>query len=122
MSTKRLSVGKLQIYFDDHGAALFSDGMKRDRTAVETALSQDRDFIDRWLEVSEEKRPRHISEEEREFRAMLKRLGRGLKGSRYFEADFIKTIVQEVAQRLGGSSKLSAIQISESIEEAVSTL
>ena len=74
MSIKRLSIEHLQIYFDEHETALFSDRMKRDRAAAETALTEYRDFIYRWVDASEDKRPRYITEAERELRATLKRL------------------------------------------------
>jgi hypothetical protein len=53
VSAKRLSIGQLQIYFDEQGSALFADVVqKRDRAAIETALlAEYRDFIDRWLDA-----------------------------------------------------------------------
>lgn len=112
MSIKRLSNGQVQIYLDEQGTALFSDVVqKRDRAAVETALAKYRDFIDRWLEASEEKRPRHATEEEREFRATLKRFGQGLVRTRLFETEFVKKTIREVAKHIAQQSpNLSARQ------------
>jgi hypothetical protein len=123
MTTKRLSIGQLQIYFDDQKAALFSDGMRRDRAAVEVVLAEYRHFIDRWLDASEEMRPRMITAEERELRAVLTRLGRDLGRTGRFDAVFIKTVIQEVARYVGKQSPgLTEIQISETIEDITSAL
>ena len=122
MSTaKRLSIGQIQIYFDQQGAALFLDGQKRDRVAVETSLTESRDFIDRWLEASEETRPRHITKEERELRANLRHLARDL--SRTFPKDFVNMMVQEVAKLLGERSpNLSQARLAGSVEDVIFTL
>lgn len=90
---------------------------------METALVEYRDLIDRWLDASEQKGPRYITEEEREFRATLKRFGHGLLKTRMFQTNFIKTAIQEVAKHLAQqSSNLSPAQISESVEDVISTL
>ena len=123
--TRRLSVGELQIWIDEQGTAKFSDtAHKRDRVAVEAKLTEYRDFVERWLEVSEETRPRRIGEEEREFRAILRRFGQILANSGFFETDFIKAVIQEVAKNVAQplSSSLSPTQISESVDDVISTL
>lgn len=124
MTNNRLTVQGLQIFFGERGSALFFDhAHKRDRIAVETALREHRDFIDRWLDASESIRPRRISEEEDQFQATLKQLGRYLAKSRLFSPDFIKTVIEQVAETtaLQQSLNLSAIQISESVRDAIST-
>ena len=62
---KRLTVSGIQIYFDEQGRALF-DGRIKQRTAVQRELEEAREFIDRWIEASEEPRPRGISPGEEE--------------------------------------------------------
>jgi hypothetical protein len=123
MSIKRLSVGQLQLYFDDQGIALFSDATKRDRAAVETVLGEYQDFIDRWLESSEKERPRYITVEERELRGILKGLGQDLLRTRRFDSGYITTVIQEVAKHLGARfPTLTEAQISQSVDDVVSLL
>jgi len=123
MNVNRLTIAQLQIYFDDNGNPLFSDAMKRDSATIRTALSDYRDFIDRWLDACEDDRPRHITEEERIFRVKLKRSIRDLRKTELYDNDFIKIIIQQAAKAAGDkASTLTAIQIAESIEDAISTL
>jgi hypothetical protein len=123
MSTKRLTIAQLQIFFDDDGSPECFDTNKRDRVAVETALIEYRDFIERWLEESERKKPRYITEEEHELRATLKRLGRDLSRPNKFKADFIETVIREVAKYFEErSSSLTPMQVSESVKDAISSL
>ena len=67
---KVLTVADLRIYIDEAGAALF-DPTNETRAVVETKRRQYTDFIEAWLEASEENRPRRVTEEELELRTDL---------------------------------------------------
>jgi hypothetical protein len=123
MNPKRLSIAQLQIFLDENGTACFSDALKRDRAAVQTALSGYRDFIDLWLEASDGQRARSIPLEERELRAKLKQSVRDLRRRPQFDAELIKSFI-EIAAKVAGerSATLSPIQIAESIDDAISAL
>jgi hypothetical protein len=121
---KRLSIENLQIYFDEQGAPRFSDVKhRRDRAVVETQLAEYPDFIEQWIDASEQTRPRHIGEDEREFRARLRQLGRGLVKTHLFKREFIQTTIREVAKGIAQPPPhLSPDQVSECVEDAISTL
>lgn len=63
MKARRLSVGPLQIYFGQDGDALFFP-TDWHRAAVEQELAEYREFIDRWIDVSEEPKSRKVGSQE----------------------------------------------------------
>jgi hypothetical protein len=118
MKTGRLTIAGIQIYFDDAGAALF-DARGKQRAVVELELAEYRDFIDRWLDASEEPRPREVGPDEQRLRANLKLIIRAFR--RQFDRACIDTIMRTAAKQPSYSA-LSSEQIEESIAEAISTL
>jgi hypothetical protein len=118
MTIKRLTIADLQIYFKDDGAALF-DARGKQRAAIEMELAEYRDFIDRWLEASEEPRPRMITSEERGCRTKLKAIVRAFR--RDYDRTFIEAAIR-AAVKHNNCSALTAEQIEESIANAISTL
>jgi hypothetical protein len=119
MKTQRLSIAEIQIYFDAGGVALFSAGEKQ-RAAVELDLEGYRDFIDRWLQVSDEVRPRVVTQEERQLRSFLKVAAKGFK--RHVDNDAVELILREAAQRRPESASLTAAQLEEAVADAISSL
>ena len=121
MTKNVLVVGKVRLSINETGVALF-EPQDETRASIETIVTGYRDFIDRWLEASEEDRPRYISEEERELRSKLKRLGKNLKPLD-FPRDLVETIIAEAAKVAGQKSpSLSQNQIDDSVTDAISSL
>jgi len=65
---KRLTIGDLQLSLIDDTARFHPP---LDRVVVEARVQEHIDFLERWLELSENSRPRAISEQERELRGRL---------------------------------------------------
>jgi|ERR1035438_5229604 hypothetical protein len=118
MKTQRLTVAEIQIYFDAGGAALFS-AREKQRAAVELDLCEYRGFIDRWLEASEETRPRVLTEDELQLRSALKRAARVFKRS--FDKNLIDEILRYAVERLREAASLTTAQLEEAIAEAISS-
>ena len=118
MKTKRLHIAGIQIYFDDGGSALFS-AREKQRAAVELDLGEYREFIDRWLEASEEERPRVLSQDELRLRFALRRLASGFSQS--FDNDFIEVMLRAAAKGRRESASLTAAQIEEAIADAITS-
>ena len=119
MKTQRLSIAEIQIYFDASGVARFSAGQKR-RAAVELDLNEYREFIDRWLEASEEARPPVLTQEERQIRSALKGAAKGLQ--RHHDKNFIEICLCAAAQRRREAASLTAAQLEEAIADAIFSL
>jgi len=83
-------------------------------------LGEYRDFIDRWLEASEEPRPRPLTQEEQQLRSVLRAIAKGFK--RHYDKSFIEATIRKVVKSVGESANLTDAQIEESIDDAVSTL
>ncbi len=119
MKTKRLTIAGIQIYFDDMEAALF-DARGKQRAAVELELAEHQDFIDRWLEASEEPRPHRLTQEEQQLRSALRGLAKGLK--RHFDRKFIEITMREAVKHRIESATLTAAQIEDSIVDTIASL
>jgi hypothetical protein len=118
MKTKRLSIAGIQIYFDDCGAALFS-AREKQRAAVESDLGEYREFIDRWLEASEETRPHVLSQDELKLRSVLKGPARVFE--RHIDKSYVAGALRELAARRRESASLTAAQIEEAIADSISS-
>ena len=117
---KTLTIGNLRLYFDAAGAALF-DGSGDTRAAIETTVARYRDFLDRWLEVSEENRPRSVSAEEEKLREHLRVIGKHLlRKLNLSRADVEETLLKAVT--FNPSPRLPDRQRTESVFEVMSTL
>lgn len=126
MTTKRLTVAGIQIYFNDDGVALF-DARGKQRAAVELELNEYRDFIDQWLESSEEPakpdpRPRRLTEDEQKFRRNLKGIVKYFARHPFYDKELIEMTIRLVAKHRRDSANLTAIQIEEGITDAISPL
>ena len=120
MNTKRLTIAGIQIYFDDAGTALFG-GRGKERRAVELELTEHREFIDRWLDASEDRRPRRVSAEEQQFRKLLSAMAKSLKGLQ-FGSGLIESTLREALPKRTSFQDLTPIQIEESIQAVMSEL
>jgi hypothetical protein len=118
---RALTIASLRIYFDQADAALFEPATET-RAVVETKLGEYRDFIEKWLDASEENRPRWVTEEERELRKILRTLAKDLK-----RLDFDKTTIEIVLQKAAATigkrtPRLTQRQLSESVAEVLANL
>jgi|GEM_PF-4777204 hypothetical protein len=120
MKNRRLTIAGIQIYFDDAGTALF-DGPGKERATVELALAECRDFIDRWLEVSEEARPRSLTIEEQQFRKFLNGIAKAFKSAQ-FDRGVIEELIRGAMPRRAVFLDLTSAQIEESIGHVMSAL
>jgi hypothetical protein len=93
------------------------------RAAVESELQEYREFIDRWLDASEEARPKKVSSEEQRFRDSLGRVVRGLR-SVFHDAEALRSITRAVGPAIAQRNfpTLVAVQIESSIQDVVSTI
>jgi hypothetical protein len=120
MIGKKLTIANIQIFFDGNGAAQFSAGDKQ-RAAVEHELADCQDFIERWLQASEEDpRPLSLSSEEIRLRSRLRSFTRGLK--QWFDKDTIEMWLREWSNRPRGFEGLSQPQINDAIVDVLSKL
>lgn len=119
MKTQKLTIAGIQIYFDDSGTALFGAGEKQ-RAAVELDLNEYRQFIDRWLEASEEALPRILTQDERRLRSALTGAAKVFK--RILDKNQIEEMLRDVVRRRRESASLTAVQLEEAIADAVSSL
>lgn len=117
MKNKRLTIAGMQVYFDDAGTALF-DARGKERRAVELELTEYRDFIESWLDASEETRPRRVTAEEQQFRKLLSSSAKGLKGLQ-FGRGLIESTLREAIRQRTTFQDLTPLQIEESIEAAM---
>jgi len=122
MKNKRLTIAGMQIYFDDAGAALF-DGRGKERGAVDVELAEYRDFIDRWLDASEEARPRRLTFEEQQFRKVLNGIAKSLKAIQHrLDRSAIEAVMREAIKRRTIFPDLTSAQIEESIGDVMAAL
>jgi len=78
MNRPRLTIGDLQIYFED-GKSRFQDRLKRDRTmaSVELELSEWQEFVERWLDnVEPPPTLRKLTPEEQQFSGATKKMAK----------------------------------------------
>jgi hypothetical protein len=120
MQNKKLTIAGIQIYFDDDGVAQFHASGDKPRSTVEQELSQYRDFIDQWLSNSEEPRPRKITKEEHALRVRLKDAAKSLL--KLSDRSTVEAVLRESIKTSPHAAGLSAIQIDESITDAISRL
>lgn len=117
---KTLAIGSLRVYFDAAGAALF-DGSSDTRAVIETTVARYRDFLDGWLEASEENRPRLVSAEEEKLREHLRGVGKHLlRRLNLSRADVEETLLKAVS--INPSPRLTERRRTESVSEVMSTL
>jgi hypothetical protein len=121
MIGKKLTIANIQIFFDGNGVAQFSAGGKQG-AAVERELADCQDFIERWLQASEEDpRPLSLSSEEIRLRSRLRSFSRGLK--KLFDKDTTETWLRELlSNRPRGFEGLSQAQIDDAIVDVISKL
>ncbi|MGA2772272.1 MAG: hypothetical protein ABSG26_15770 [Bryobacteraceae bacterium] len=122
MKNKRLTIAGMQIYFDDAGAPLFG-GREKERGAVELELAEYRDFIDRWIDASEEARPHRLTFEEQQFRKVLNGIAKSLKAIQHrFDRGTIEAVLREAVKRRTIFPDLTPVQIEASIGDVMSSL
>jgi hypothetical protein len=98
MTSKILTIANIQIFFDGNSVAQFSAGGKQ-RAAVERELADWQDFIERWLQASEEKlRPLSLSSDEVRLRSLMRSSVKGLK--KCFDKNYIEVLLREGAKHL----------------------
>jgi hypothetical protein len=120
MKNKKLTIAGIQIYFDDDGVAQFHTSGNIPRSTVEQELSQYRDFIDRWLSNSEEPRPRKITQAEHALRQRLNDAAKSL--IKLADRATVEGMLRETIKTSPHVAGLSAVQIEESVTDAVSRL
>jgi len=120
MNRERLTIGNLQIYFED-GKSRFKDRSKLDRTmaSVELELNELQEFVERWLDnVEPLPTPRNPTPEEQQFSSATKKMA---KDWRRFGFSNERIIIMLRSMK-GARGTLTEEQADAIIEGVVSTL
>ena len=119
---KRLTVGDIQIYFDDD-VARYSCPRSLELAAVEKELEVWQEFVERWLDAAESPRPAIRNSEERELLMHLTKMGAGFKRTNIF-GDQLVPVFRGIAEQASAIRfpNMTAERRNAVVQEAISGL